>query len=149
MIKRANVLFQDNTHPIPQVQAEVTTDDVLAELDHYQPYGFASTPPPNSEALVAYVNGQRGDAICLVVTDASGKPFNQLVGEVAIYHVATGNYIQLKNDGTILSKGTWLHEGSFTASGQVADGMGTMAEMRTQYNAHVHGGTPPPTPLMS
>jgi hypothetical protein len=72
-------------------------------------------------------------------------------GEMALVH-QSGSLIRLCADGTIYSRGNWLHDGDFTAkTGDVYDKHGSLDRLRRAYNSHTdvdsHGDTAgPPTP---
>ena len=66
-------------------------------------------------------------------------------GETALVH-ASGQVIRLCKDGTIYSKGPWLHEGSFavtgaiTATGNVTAGQGGGDQVGLQTHQHPQSG---------
>lgn len=113
-----------------------------------EPYGVRSNIPMETRGLVLAPNGQSNDLVFLGVFTKFFERGTLLEGELELYTVY-GNSITLKQDGSIAIAGNVAIQGNLTVTGNVSDANGSMAEMRSQYNGHTHGGGPPPSPVMS
>jgi phage gp45-like len=113
-----------------------------------EPYGFRSSVPVESRGLVLSPNGQAKDLIFMGVFTRFFNRVELVEGELELYTVH-GNSIILKQDGSIAIVGSVAIQGNLTVTGNVSDANGSMAEMRSQYNSHTHGGGPAPSPTMS
>jgi phage baseplate assembly protein V len=60
---------------------------------------------------------------------------------------ATGKVVSSASEFDLT--GNVVVTGSISATGDVSDSTGAMSKMRTQYNPHTHGATPPPSPIMN
>lgn len=93
-----------------------------------------------------------GDQVRLIPQEASGQdyvitgamfslvdqPLPAPCGEFWLVH-AKGQCIKLLNDGSILSTGTWNHEGDFHATGAVIAGFGSGGQVGLQTHTHTQG----------
>lgn len=113
-----------------------------------QDWGVYAGPSVGDQALIVYQEGDNGAGICLgfLPSDEDPPPAVES-GEIHLIAKNAEASILLRPDGSIASKGTWFHEGSFVATENIAseadviDGSGvSMAEHRDAYNAHHHGG---------
>ena len=113
---------------MPEAGAQAFMVPDMGDASHGVVVGFTHTtgaPPPD-------VPGYKG-------TDA-GTPAQP--GELLLVH-KSGASIRLTGNGTIISRGMWLHDGDLKVSGQVSDldGVhGTVNDLRTDYNGHHHTG---------
>jgi phage gp45-like len=122
-------------------------------VQHYSPFGFISLPEEGADVLL----GEMGSASHTVAVCVDDSARCQAIitslalqkGDSALYN-KTGTVVILRGGQIILRAMTGvLVEGSLTATGEIADANGSLTEIRTTYNAHVHGGSPTPTPTMS
>ena len=155
MAIRGELLAVDDSTRLQQVQVIGYPGEAL-QLQRLQPYGHSSVPPVGTEVLILFINGT---SMGYVVADADhiARPVGLLPGDVATYShhanvvtlTATGITLTPAAGQPVTINGNLIVNGGLTATGNVADGTGTMATMRTSYNAHTHGATPTPAPLMT
>ena len=103
-------------------------------------WGIACPPSPGDQVLVI---AQEGDAEHGIIV---GRAFSQAAqspvaesGEFWLVH-KSGSFLKLMNDGTVQIKGD-LH-----VDGDIIDRHGALAQLRTHYNTHRHGGGALPSP---
>ncbi len=151
-----------------------THDGILRTgIEVIQTYGMAHNPPVGSIAVLMAVGGDTGDYMALPSGNPSARMGGLAQGEAGIYRWPDGTRIMLRGGGVIevlaatrvtISTGdvevtapigvtittpTATINGDLKVTGQVSDATGTMQTMRDQYNEHVNGSTPPPTPQMT
>lgn len=109
LISRAVVTSVANTGLTQRIQLQVMADEVVSNLEHFEEYGFSSFPFVGSEALTAFINGNRSHGIVIKVHDRRYRPTDLAEGEVAIYtdedqsspfhhiHLKNGNIIEVKS----------------------------------------------------
>lgn len=139
----------------------------------YYPYGYTAAPPAATLGIATNMMGS-GDNQCFFPYHTPLTPFIKLEeGEVIIGNPLTKKYVKFKQDetieiignteltgnlkvtGNINIIGTVSITGNLSVSGTISDSQGSMAEMRTFYNEHVHhvpstpGNSELPIPLMS
>lgn len=136
---------------------DVTTHEGITRsaVEVLQPFGLAAVPPAGAMTVVIAIGGDQGDMMALPLAAPGTRFGNLAAGQVVVYDAA-GNRVALLADGTVeihaatrvVVKAPELRvEGNIVATGNISDPAGSMAEMRTKYNAHTHGG-PGPSPLM-
>jgi hypothetical protein len=99
IVRRAVIGNLNTDTGFQTVQAKTLADDVRDDVELFEPYGFTSSPPAGSEALVFSVGG---DGSHLVALAAGSRTVRLAVGagEVAVYNEA-GASIVLRDDGSI------------------------------------------------
>ncbi len=109
-------------------------------------WGMVCPPSPGDQVMVL---AQEGDADNGVIV---GRAFSDLArapqappGELWLMH-GSGSFLRLQNDGTVRVQGDLHVAGGIFATGDVSDGHGAMSHLRADYNVHVHGSSPGPTP---
>ncbi len=61
-------------------------------------------------------------------------------GELLMRH-SSGTFLRFCSDGSIISSGAiWHHKGDFHVDGDVYDKHGSLDRLRSNYDAHTHGG---------
>jgi len=122
--------------------------------EHVEPYGFTARPLPGAEAFIAAVGGNLDHPLIIAVCDRRYRLKGLAEGEVALYD-DQGTRLVLRRGGVveIVASGGVRITGDLEASGDVADGVGSLAEFRALFNAHTHvehgeggGVTDPPLP---
>lgn len=88
-----------NNAPAMQ-RLQVTAEETIEDVEHFQPYGFSSVPGTGAEAVIVCGGGDRGKAIAVVVTEQDARPSGQADGEVALFH-RDGARIEFKANGDI------------------------------------------------
>ena len=136
--------------------------EVLDNVERIQNYGLSSNPPREGETVILCVGGNKDHPIAIAADSGADRKTGLASGEVAIYH-KNGSFIYLKNNGDIQlvpSSEKVDIIGNLEASGEVKDSVGTLDELRTDfntfvstvYNTHIHqvaaapGPSGPPTP---
>lgn len=153
MVGRAVLRLVDDGPGIQSVQVELLADEVRAEVERFQEYGFTSVPFPGAEVAAVAVGGSRDHLIVVAVDDRRYRMKGLQAGEVAIY-TDEGDFVHLKRGGVIaVHAGTRLEidaplttltgnlhvDGSVTVDGSItADG--DVVGAGTSLHTHVHGG---------
>lgn len=73
----------DDTSAIQLVK--VLADEVLDYVERLQPYGLATVPPKDAETLLICTNGDRDQAVAVVIDDANSRPTGQATADVVLY----------------------------------------------------------------
>ena len=68
-----------------RLQMEGMANETLTDMERWQEYGFESYPKEDSQALVAFINGNRGSANVLCVQDHQYRPTDFEPGDVGLY----------------------------------------------------------------
>ncbi len=161
LVARAVVRMADNTTLLQQLQVSLQAQEVRI-VERFQQYGFSGVPQAGAEAVVLFPFGLRDHAIAIAVDDRRYRPTMDEAGEVCVYN-HLGDYIRLKNDGTIevvastkvdvAAPEVVVHAsgkvtidaplcemtGDLTVSGQV-QGNTVRTASGTQLGTHVHSG---------
>lgn len=166
MVGRAILELVDDGAPLQTLQLSLLSDEVRANVERVQQYGFTSHPQNGAEAVAVAVGGSRDHLVVIAVDDRRYRLRGLAQGEVAIY-TDEGDKIVLKRGGIIemtaatqvvinsplvQCSGNLQVAGSIdsgatiTAAVDVRDQAGTktMAGMRASFNPHKHGMLGPP-----
>lgn len=102
-------------------------------------WGLACLPAPGDQVLVLAQegDGEHGVVVGAAFSDAVPPPAAP-VGELWLRH-RSGVTLKLCNDGTVRITGDVFVEGTLHAT-DIADGAGSLSQLRAHYNAHVHPG---------
>ncbi len=145
VVARAVVNLINDGGAMQIVQVSMFADEA-DEAEHFQPYGFTSSPPGGSEAVVVCPQGNRDHPIVIVVTDRNTRFAGLAPLDSAIYTDA-GNRVHVKSaDGSIAAvpDGAGLvHLGADAAAefvGQATKILTELNDIRTRFDTHVHGG---------
>ncbi len=84
-------------------KVEVLADEVREDVQRFQDYGFTSNPPVDSEAILAFVGGNRAHGLVLRAEHRESRKKNLQPGEVAVY-TQFGDYMHLDKDGNLRIK---------------------------------------------
>ena len=76
----------DDEKKMQSHQARGLDGEILEDVEYFQPYGFTSHPPENSEMVGLPVGGDRGHMLALAASDRAERKNGLKVAEVAIYH---------------------------------------------------------------
>ncbi|GJG92830.1 phage baseplate assembly protein V [Cupriavidus pauculus] len=133
-----------------QVQmAGVETGDNRARVAEF---GFSSMPPPDSDAVVVFLAGDRTAGVVIATNHQASRPRGLKSGETIIYSL-DGKVVYLSDEGVrIDAKGqtvdiqnasvVTVQADLLRCSGDIQDNYETnahtMAEMRAIYNGHNH-----------
>lgn len=100
MVGRSVLELVDDTPPVQVVQLSLLDDEVRANVERVQEYGFTSHPHPGADAVAVAVAGSRDNLVVVAVDDRRYRLRALQAGEVAIY-TDEGDKIVLKRGGTI------------------------------------------------
>lgn len=121
MATRAVLQLVDDSQKIQVFQVEGLATEVREGVEHPQPYGFSSVPPPGSDVILLCVGGRRDHAIAILAEHKAYRVRNQESGESTQYNGIAGTSIVLKNNGDIeiTSTGNVILNGGSTAVAKV------------------------------
>jgi len=128
-----------------QGQVSLLANEVRDKLEHIEPYGFTSSPQVGAEAFVVSLGGTRDHSVIIVAADRRFRLRTLEAGEVALYD-DQGSSIVLKRGGRIEVRaaagvdvvGDVRVQGSLEVTGDLADGTGSLQDLRDIYNLHEH-----------
>ena len=112
MVTRSVLQLSDVSQLIQTLQLTALKDEVLDNVEYFEPHGFTSRAQKGAEAIVFCPGGNRSSAICLVVADRRFRMKGLKEGEVALYtdegdfiHFKRGNeiYINTENKLTVVA----------------------------------------------
>lgn len=110
LLGRAILTAVNNAESTQKIQCTVLADETITDIERFQEYGFESYPVPGtSEALIAFINGNRDLGIAICVHDRGNRPTDLTAGDVRMYdvngnkitHTSTGTEIEDKNGNKI------------------------------------------------
>lgn len=142
MVGRAVITAVNAGGGMQVVQAEVLADEVKNAVEHFQPYGFTSTPLPGAEAVMVFVGGNRDHGISIVIDDRRYRLKGLEGGDVALYTDlddgdGAPHKVVLRRDRQIDVFGKDVH---IKADGVLRlDGDGVEIHGRTYVQQDVHG----------
>jgi phage baseplate assembly protein V len=100
VVARAVVNLINDGGAMQIVQVSMFADET-DDAEHFQPYGFTSSPPGGSEAVVVCPQGNRDHPIVIVVTDRNTR-FDGLSAKDSAIYTDAGNRVHVKSaDGSI------------------------------------------------
>lgn len=146
MVARGVVKWVDDAAGLQRVQLALLAGELVDGAEHVQHYGLTSRPFADATAAVVFVGGSRSYPLVIAVDDRRYRLKPLAEGEVALY-TDEGDKIHLKRNGNIevtastkfkVIAPTVELSGNLVVAGSVADGAGTMQEMRDTYNTHTH-----------
>jgi phage baseplate assembly protein V len=161
MVARGIVQYVEDEHGLQQINLLVTAGDLWSEVQRFQEYGFTSSPLPGAEAIVCAIGGLRSFGAIVATDDRRYRLQTLPKGGVALYD-AHGSTVVLDNAGDITATGTGIITATaptvvvnasvkvhmatplLEVTGDIIDNVGTnahtMANTRTIFNGHFHGG---------
>lgn len=69
----------------PKAQLQIRAGELQDDVEHVQPYGFASAPKPGAEAFGLHVGGGLAHAVALIIDDRRYRLTSLAPGEVSIF----------------------------------------------------------------
>jgi len=159
----------DDDDGLQRSQVTLLAGETRDNVERIQPYGLSAVPMAGADVLVVCVGGNRDHPVIIGVDDRRHRPTGMQAGDVCIYSHQTGHKITLKADRTIEIEGDEITikadtkitleaplvevTGALDVMGDIRDRAATggmsLNGMRADYNTHVHGGGPGPTPPMA
>jgi len=128
----------------------VLADEVIDDVEHFQPGGLSHVPLAGAEGVLLCVGGNRAHPVAVGVSNAEARPTGLLPGETALYAAQPGTgglKVLLDADGNIVltPTGKVTIDGNLIVSGHVAAAGEVFAMSATtpvSLSLHLH-----PTPL--
>lgn len=149
LVARGVVRRVDEAGARQELQLELLTGETRDRVERFQQFGFYAHPPEGAEAVVLFVAGDRAHGIAVAVEHRDERPQDLEAGEVCV-RAKGGAEVRVKPDGTILVRAgstvtiqapTVAVEGDVTATGNVSDRAGSLADLRAAYDVHTHAET--------
>lgn len=100
MLGRAVVKAIYDDSGIQLMKLDLMADETRDKVERFQDYGFSAHPPKGSEAVVAFVGGNRAHGLVLKVDNREYRLKNMAEGEVALYS-DEGDYIWFKRNNEL------------------------------------------------
>ncbi len=137
------------------LQLNLGPHEERADVDLVQQYGISSKPKEGkAQAVTLFISGSRSEGVTIATKGiGADMSFSLEQGEVAL-HTDEGDSVHLKrgrvvkittqtlkisaSSGVEIDTPTLSTTGNVEASGNVEDALGTMAALRTTFNAHIH-----------
>lgn len=165
LVTRAVVTGKVEDRPLRNVQAVAYADDLRDEVEHFEPYGFTSSPDVGAEAIIVAVAGEIDNSIVVNTPDRRYRPRDLKTKEVCIYD-DLGRKVYLSRDGIrvegvdspvtvktsarvdidapdVYMTGNLHVTGDIIAGREIKDAGGSksMSGMRSTFDNHVHRET--------
>lgn len=133
MLARGTVALANASTKMQTLQLKLLADEVSANVEHFEPYGFTSRPRAGAEAVTVFLDGDRSHGITVVVADRRYRLTGLEEGDVAL-HDDKGQSIVLGADGIKIT-GNVEVIGSITATESI-NGQGGLT---VTGDAHISG----------
>ena len=85
MVGRAVVRLVDDAPGRQTLQLEALAGEVIDGAERFQPYGFSTSPPEGSEAVLLALGGVRQHPVVVAVEDRSVRPRGAAPGTAILY----------------------------------------------------------------
>lgn len=162
LLAQRGVVRSSNDAPKAQtLTVAVLARESLTDVERFGHYGFTSRPADGAEVIVLCLGGNRDHPVVVAEEDRRARPAGELAqGDVCLYAqggariiLRASGAIEVEAPGDVTVNGSLAVSGDVEAGGDVADVVGTLAALRTAYNAHTHtdpqgGVTGPPVPTV-
>ncbi|NHR07640.1 phage baseplate assembly protein [Chromobacterium haemolyticum] len=166
LVGRGKTTTVNDAGPIQMVQVKLGADEVRDNTRRAAEYGFTSSPPAGSDAVLVFVGGDRSNGVVIATNHQASRLKNLQPGEVAIFD-NQGQSVYLTRAGIVVN-GAGLPltvnstpvvtvnaatkialntpeldvSGQIKAGGDITDNSASsgksMAQMRSIYNGHGH-----------
>ena len=100
MVSRAMVRSVRDTDKLQSLQLGVLEGETRDDVEHFQNYGFSSSAPVGSEAVVVFPGGRRDHGLVIAVEDRRVRFGSLETGESVMYN-NQGCTIRLKSNGDV------------------------------------------------
>lgn len=98
MISRGVVGVVDSARKMQTLQLRLLAGERKDGVEHFEPYGFTSSPKPGAEHVTVFLDGDRSHGITIVVADRRYRLQGLEAGEVAL-HDDQGQKVHLTRNG--------------------------------------------------
>jgi len=151
MMARGVVALADSARKMQQIQCRLLAGEV-ADLEHFESYGFTSRPHPGAEVVTMFFDGDRSHGVIIVAADRRYRLAALEYGEVAL-HDDQGQSVHLTRDGIVVNGGglpitftntpkVRFETPQFEVTGEIEDrcdtNSRTVSDMREIYDTHTH-----------
>jgi phage baseplate assembly protein V len=159
MLGIGKVTMTSDTGGIQQVQYE-TPLEVRGNTPRLMDFGFSSSLPEGSDVLIAYLSGDRSNAVVIASGHKASRHSNLKSGETVLYNLwgqfikLTENGIEIEANGQAVTvsnatqvtinaaDGVDMNTPLLKVSGDIVDNAGTnsktLKNLRDTYNEHHH-----------
>ncbi len=83
------------------LQAQLGADEICDNTPRMAEFGFTSNPPPGSDAVLAFMRGDRSSGIVIATGNKTFRLKSLAPGEAALYD-AFGKYVKLTQTGIVI-----------------------------------------------
>lgn len=133
-------------------QVTILAGETKAKVERIQRFGFTSSPPAGTAAVIAFLGGDRSKPVIIGDNDPGTRKKGLNSGESAQYD-ASGQFIYIKDDGSIEIKTNGvllirsaekvrMETAQLEVTGEIIDHVDSdgqsMSGMRDVYNSHDH-----------
>lgn len=162
MIGRARLTTGRDDSSVQRHQVRLGALEVRDNTPRLAEYGFTSMPPAGSDAVLAFIGGDRSNGVIIATGHQASRLKNMKSGETALYD-DLGQRVFLTRQGIVIEGAglpvticnapevilkaeskVRIEAPVLECTGQIIDQCGSgghsMAQMRDVYNQHTHGG---------
>lgn len=153
VVARGVVMLVNDAAKMQALQVRVMADEVLDDVEHWQPYGFSAHPLGGAEALVLAVGGHRAHSVVVSCGDRRYRLTGMQGGEVAIYtdekdkiHLKRGRVIEVETHTLNIKAAESVNFDTplITQTGQIVAQQDVVAA-NVSLVQHLHGNVQPGT----
>lgn len=153
VVARGVVMLVNDAAKMQALQVRVMADEVLDDVEHWQPYGFSAHPLGGAEALVLAVGGHRAHSVVVSCGDRRYRLTGMEGGEVAIYtdekdkiHLKRGRVIEVETHTLNIKAAESVNFDTplITQTGQIVAQQDVVAA-NVSLVQHLHGNVQPGT----
>lgn len=148
MLARGTVVLANAGKKMQSLQIRLTAGELKDGVEHFEPYGYTSSPKEGAEVLTAFLGGDRSHAVVLVASDRRYRVKEVTPGEVVIYtdegdkiHFKRGRIVDIETQTLNIKAGTAVNFDTplITQSGKIVSQGDQIAGGVSQIN-HPHSG---------
>lgn len=169
VVARGRVTYSNDTGTVQTLQVSLNALETRDSTPRLGEFGHASRPPAGSDCVLLFLAGDRSNGVVIATGHQATRPTGLLEGESQLYDY-WGKSVYLTQTGIVVEAGalpvtvnnatsvtinatdsvtlntpTLTVNGDIVATGNVSDGVRSMAADREIYNAHTNGdGTTTP-----
>lgn len=99
---RGRVTLVDDSGPVQRAQVRFGALEIIDDLPVPHDFGFTSNPPADSDALAAFVGGDRTKGLVVSIGSQQYRMKNLKSGEMAIYD-SIGQSVYLSKTGIVIN----------------------------------------------
>jgi len=166
MLGRGRVMLVDDSGPVQKIQVRSNKHEVADDRLRVTEFGFSSNPPVGSDVLTSHISGDRTDGAVYATNHQESRPRGMAPGESMLYSedgkqiyltASGGIVVEAKGQDVTVNNATTVTINASTeilmntpllkVTGDILDNSGTntktIAQMRTVYDGHHHGGVTP------